>query len=59
MNDQTGKWLRVTLSDSSLKELMEMFPKLSRTEISDVISRNGPMRAVVEAELLRISSNKR
>lgn len=59
MTDDTGKWLRVTLSDASLKELMERFPMLARTEISDVIQRRGPMREVVEAELQRISAGKR
>ena len=59
MTDDTGKWLRVTLSDASLKELMERFPMLARTEIADVIQRHGPMREVVESELKRISSRKR
>ena len=59
MTDDTGRWLRVTLSDSSLKELMERFPKLARTEIADVIQRHGPMRETVEEELYRISSGKR
>jgi hypothetical protein len=58
MNDDSGKWLRVTVTDASLKELMDRFPKLARTEITDVISRHGPMREVVEEELLRISSRK-
>jgi hypothetical protein len=35
-----------------------MYPKLSRTEISDVISRSGPMREAVEEELQRISARK-
>ena len=59
MTDDTGRWLRVTLSDASLKELMERFPLLTRTEIADVIQRHGPMRAAVEAELARISGGKR
>jgi hypothetical protein len=59
MNDQSGKWLRVMVSDASLRELMQMFPKLSRTEIADVISRCGPMREAVEGELQRISTHKR
>jgi len=58
MNDQSGKWLRVTLSDASLQELMQMYPKLTRTEIADVISRSGPMREIVEEELQRISARK-
>ena len=59
MNDDTGKWLRVLLSDANLKELMERFPMLARTEIADVIQRHGPMREAVETELQRISSRKR
>jgi len=58
MTDDSGKWLRVTLNDSSLKELMDRFPKLARTEIADVITHHGPMREVVEEELQRISSRK-
>ena len=57
--DESGKWLRVTLTDGSLRELMEKFPKLSRTEIADIVSSHGPMRETVEAELVRISSRKR
>jgi len=59
MTDDTGKWLRVTLNDASLKELMDRYPMLARTEITDVIQRHGPMREVVEAELHRISLCKR
>jgi hypothetical protein len=59
MTDDTGKWLRVTLNDASLRELMDRFPKLARTEIADVIQHHGPMRETVEAELDRISSCKR
>jgi hypothetical protein len=51
--------LRVTLQDRDIRDLMALFPKLSRTEISDAISRTGPMRAAVEAELTRISKTKR
>jgi hypothetical protein len=58
MNDESGKWLRVNVTDVSLKELMDRFPKLARTEISDVISRHGPMREVIEEELRRLSSRK-
>lgn len=51
--------LRVTQQDSVIRDLMEKFPMLSRTEISDVIARHGPMRVNVEAELGRLSSRKR
>jgi hypothetical protein len=50
--------LRVMLQEDEVLELMMRFPKLSRTEISDVISRTGPMRAAVEIELARISRFK-
>jgi hypothetical protein len=58
-SEDSGKWLRVTLNDGVLRELMEKFPKLSRTEIADVVSSHGPMRETVEGELQRISSRKR
>jgi len=51
--------LRVTQQEYELCELAQQFPKLSRTEISDVIQRVGPMRIAVEAELLRLSGRKR
>jgi hypothetical protein len=38
---------------------MHQFLKLTRTEISDVVMKHGPLRATVEAELRRISSTKR
>jgi len=55
----SGRFLRVTLQERDLAELMSQFPKLSRTEISDVVARHGPMRDIVEAELGRISASKR
>lgn len=51
--------LRVMLQEDEVVELMTTFPKLSRTEITDVISRTGPMRSAVESELDRISRLKR
>ena len=51
--------LRVTQQEHELRELMGQFPMLSRTEISDVIKRAGPMRLAVEAELRRLSAGKR
>jgi hypothetical protein len=51
--------LRVTLLEQDILELMDRFPKLSRTEISDVITRDGPMRGTVESELERLSNGKR
>ena len=55
----SGRFLRVTLQERDLQELLSQFPKLSRTEISDIVTRHGPMRDHVEAELLRISARKR
>ena len=51
--------LRVTHQEQEVRELAQQFPMLSRTEISDVIQRVGPMRTAVEAELLRLSGHKR
>ena len=51
--------LRVTLHEHDMKSLMDQYPKLTRTEISDVITRHGPMRAAVEAELEKVSHLKR
>ena len=51
--------LRVTLHEHDLQHLMERYPKLSRTEISDIIRRCGPMRAAVEDELEKVSRLKR
>jgi hypothetical protein len=51
--------LRVSLHEQDMSSLMEQFPKVSRTEISDVVSNHGPMRHDVERELERISSRKR
>jgi hypothetical protein len=52
-------FLRVTLHEQDLQSLMHQFPKLTRTEISDVVLKHGPLRASVESELKRISSTKR
>ncbi len=51
--------LRVTAHDRDVRELMALFPKLSRTEIADAIVRVGPMRSAVEEELARLSADKR
>jgi hypothetical protein len=51
--------LRVTLHEQDIRDLMKQFPKLSRTEICDIISRDGPMRGEVESALERLSANKR
>lgn len=51
--------LRVTPHEHEVRELAHQFPMLANTEISDVILRFGPMRTVVEAELLRLSGRKR
>ena len=51
--------LRVTLHEEDLRSLMEQFPKLSRTEISDVVMNHGPMRSDVERQLEIVSARKR
>jgi hypothetical protein len=51
--------LRVSLLEQDINELMSRYPKLSRTEICDVITREGPMRNTVEAVLDRLSNGKR
>jgi hypothetical protein len=53
------KALRVNQQEQEILELVSQFPMLTRTEISDVIHRHGPMRAAVEAELRRLSAGKR
>ena len=50
--------LRVTLHEHDIQYLMEKYPKLSRTEIADLIRRCGPMRVAVEAELEKVSRLK-
>ncbi len=60
MNDSSRHTvLRVTLHEHEVQSLMQQFPKLTRTEISDIVTRHGPMRATVETELARVSSFKR
>ena len=51
--------LRVSLQERDLAELMQLYPKLTRTEIADVVSARGPMRHDVEKELDRLSRVKR
>ena len=50
--------IRVTLREPDILELMQEFPKLTRTEITDAVTNHGPMRVDVEAELRRLSSIK-
>ena len=50
--------IRVSLREPDIAELMSEFPKLSRTEITDAVTRHGPMRVDVEAELKRLSDLK-
>ena len=51
--------LRVTLQGTEVLSLMARYPKLTRTEITDVVTRVGPMRVDVERELERLSALKR
>jgi hypothetical protein len=57
-DDRANRDLRVSAHDGDMQELMADYPKLSRTEILDAITRAGPIRADVEAELRRLSSRK-
>jgi hypothetical protein len=60
MNDERrNRDLRVSVHDGDLRELMIDYPKLARAEIVDAITRAGPIRADVEAELRRLSEQKR
>ena len=51
--------LRVSVHEHDVQELLGAYPKLSRTEVMDVIARNGPIRSAVESELEKISATKR
>jgi len=57
--DFPDRLLRVSLQEPDVRDLMDQFPKLTRTEIADVITREGPLRHRVEAELARLSDGKR
>jgi hypothetical protein len=63
MAQDPKKWaedvLRVTVHDTDVSGLMTRYPKLTRTEIIDVVARVGPMSSNVERELTRLSSLKR
>jgi hypothetical protein len=59
MSRETPKELRVSVHEHDIQSLLGRFPKLTRTEVVDVIGRIGPMRGAVEAELERISATKR
>ena len=57
--DTQDPTLRVSVHEREITALQEKFPKLTRTEVLDIIGRKGPMRALVESELERISAIKR
>lgn len=57
--DTQDQALRVSVHEHEIKALQERYPKLTRTEVMDIIGRTGPMRAEVESELERISAIKR
>ena len=60
MNDSPKQdTLRVSVHEHEIQALMRQYPKLTRTEILDVISRSGPMRSAVEGALERLSDAKR
>jgi uncharacterized protein (DUF433 family) len=58
-NKRVEDVLRVTLQGTEVLSLMARYPKLTRTEITDVVTRSGPMRSDVEQELTRLSDFKR
>jgi hypothetical protein len=51
--------LRVSSHEHEIQFLLGRYPKLSRTEVVQVIDHRGPMRAAVETELDRLSRMKR
>ena len=55
----SGGDLRVSVHEHEIQALQQRFPKLTRTEVVDIIGRKGPMRAEVESELERVSATKR
>ena len=60
MNENPNSdWLRVSVHEHDIQLLMSQYPKLTRTEVVDVIGRQGPIRSAVESELQRISAAKR
>jgi len=59
MTDTNSDFLRVSVHEHDIQLLMDQYPKLTRTEVVDVIGRNGPVRSEVESELQRISAAKR
>jgi hypothetical protein len=50
--------LRVTLRGTDVLSLMARFPRLTRDDITAVVTRVGPLRAEVEAELERLCAAK-
>ena len=58
MTHDPKRELRVSLREPDILELMNDFPKLTRTEITDAVSVHGPLRVDVEAELQRLSGLK-
>jgi hypothetical protein len=59
MTDPNSDFLRVSVHEHDIQLLMDQYPMLTRTEVVDVIGRNGPVRSDVESELQRISAAKR
>lgn len=59
MQEHDGYELRISSHEHEIHDLMGKYPKLTRTEVMDVIRRLGPMRAAVESELDRLSAAKR
>lgn len=57
--DAPDHTLRVSVHEHEITALQVKYPKLTRTEVVDIIGRKGPMRTEVESELERISAIKR
>jgi hypothetical protein len=48
----------VSLLERDIREMVTVFPKLSRAEVRMAIEGHGPERAAVERELERLSKTK-
>jgi hypothetical protein len=59
MTEPNSDFLRVSVHEHDIQLLMDQYPKLTRTEVVDVIGRRGPVRSEVESELEKISAAKR
>jgi hypothetical protein len=56
--DDPKREMRTSLHEWDIVELMNAYPKLSRTEVMDAVAKYGPLRVDVEAALSRLSERK-